>query len=197
VAQLWQRYAEAFVEGTGTANRAWLLDRIAWCLQAKAEGGLSERARARAPELADHADLRSGPPQSRSAAVLEVPAKPAQPQYSRSDELWGARRRVKTDLPNRPYIYHTARQHEGPCEANRGFSAQSIGPERVCYFPHEAGRMWIIFDNAGRGLRHRIAVPLCPSTRYGTTRAFTPDEDDPLPVGRPNGRQGSGTEKIR
>jgi hypothetical protein len=37
-------YAEAFGETTNANNRVWLIKRIAWRLQARAEGGLSERA---------------------------------------------------------------------------------------------------------------------------------------------------------
>ncbi len=62
VKELHERYAEAFGEGTNTNNRAWLIKRIAWRLQAMAEGGLSERARRRAEELANDADLRLSPP---------------------------------------------------------------------------------------------------------------------------------------
>jgi hypothetical protein len=52
------RYAEAFGETTNTKNRAWLVKRIAWRLQALAESDLSERARLRAADLANDADLR-------------------------------------------------------------------------------------------------------------------------------------------
>ena len=43
--QLRHRYAEAFGETTNANNKAWLVKRIAWRLQALAEGDLSERAR--------------------------------------------------------------------------------------------------------------------------------------------------------
>jgi Protein of unknown function (DUF2924) len=43
-----QRYAEVFGEPTSANNRDWLVKRIAWRLQALAEGDLSERARRRA-----------------------------------------------------------------------------------------------------------------------------------------------------
>jgi hypothetical protein len=39
----------------------WLVKRIAWRMQALAEGDLSERARRRAAELANDADLRLSP----------------------------------------------------------------------------------------------------------------------------------------
>jgi hypothetical protein len=58
VAALREKYAEVFGEATTTGNRTWLLRRIAWRIQALAEGDLSERARQRAAELARDADLR-------------------------------------------------------------------------------------------------------------------------------------------
>jgi len=58
VADLRARYAELFGEPTHAGNRAWLVKRIAWRIQALAEGDLSERARQRALELARDADLR-------------------------------------------------------------------------------------------------------------------------------------------
>jgi Protein of unknown function (DUF2924) len=60
--QLRTRFAELFGEHTPANNRTWLFKRIAWRLQALAEGGLSERARQRAAELANDADLRLNPP---------------------------------------------------------------------------------------------------------------------------------------
>src|SRR6478672_6853322 len=57
VAALRRRYAETFGEATKVSNKAWLLKRIAWRLQALAEGDLSERARRRAAEPADDAVL--------------------------------------------------------------------------------------------------------------------------------------------
>src|SRR6516165_1534520 len=67
--ELRERYAEAFGDTTNANNRAWLVRRIAWRLQAKAEGDLSERARRRAAELADEADLRLNPPVVKDAAA--------------------------------------------------------------------------------------------------------------------------------
>jgi len=58
VAELKQRYAEAFGEQTRSNNRDFLEKRIAWRIQANAGGDLSERARHRAEELANDADLR-------------------------------------------------------------------------------------------------------------------------------------------
>jgi len=72
--QLCQRYAEVFGEPTNGRNKAWLLKRIAWRLQMQAEGGLSQRARQRAAELADDADLRMNPPARPSSTPVEPDA---------------------------------------------------------------------------------------------------------------------------
>jgi hypothetical protein len=63
--QLRQRFTELFGEATHTNNRTWLIKRLAWRLQALAEGDLSQRARQRAAELANDADLRLSPPRLR------------------------------------------------------------------------------------------------------------------------------------
>lgn len=72
------RYAEVFGDQPSTWNRVWMLKRIAWRLQALAEGGLSERARRRAEELANDADLRLNPPKMKTtdAPVERTVVKP-------------------------------------------------------------------------------------------------------------------------
>jgi hypothetical protein len=69
VSQLRERYAEVFGEATTTGNRTWLIRRIAWRIQANAEGDLSERARQRAAELARDADLRITAPKEKPAVL--------------------------------------------------------------------------------------------------------------------------------
>ena len=64
------RYAEVFGEATHANNKPWLVKRIAWRLQAQADGDLTERARQRARELANDADLRLSPP--RPKATLPI-----------------------------------------------------------------------------------------------------------------------------
>jgi hypothetical protein len=73
VGQLRQRFAELFGETTKASNRTWLVKRIAWRLQALAEGDLSERARRRAAELARDADLRLNPPHRQTTATTATP----------------------------------------------------------------------------------------------------------------------------
>ena len=52
VGQLRDHYSEVFGETTNARNKQWLLKKIMWRLQSQAEGDLSERARARALEIA-------------------------------------------------------------------------------------------------------------------------------------------------
>src|SRR5438309_5654620 len=65
-------YAELFGEATAVKNRTWLLRRVAWRLQALAEGDLSERARRRAAELANDADLRTTVPRARTSPQADL-----------------------------------------------------------------------------------------------------------------------------
>jgi len=89
VTELRRKHAEVFGEPTRSHHKDYLVRRIAWRMQANAEGGLPERARRRALEIAGDADLRTrapGPARAPSAAVagtsrtegvtrhLEVPA---------------------------------------------------------------------------------------------------------------------------
>lgn len=58
VKELKLRYRELFGEESPSSNQTHLFRRIAWRLQARAAGDLSEQARQRAAQLADDADLR-------------------------------------------------------------------------------------------------------------------------------------------
>jgi len=56
--ELIERYAEVLGERSFSRNRTYLTRRILWHMQAREYGGLSERALARAEELADEAFIR-------------------------------------------------------------------------------------------------------------------------------------------
>src|SRR5438270_4970325 len=92
------RYRELFGEESRSSNRAHLFRRIAWRLQAKAQGHLSERARKRAVELADDADLRLRAPRrfwrvDVSVGVEPTPARdPKRSEERRVGHGRGARR---------------------------------------------------------------------------------------------------------
>ena len=62
LAELRARYRELFGEDTGSAHKQHLVRRIAWRLQVQAQGDLSERARRRALEIANDADLKTQVP---------------------------------------------------------------------------------------------------------------------------------------
>ncbi|MGD9791129.1 MAG: DUF2924 domain-containing protein [Phycisphaerales bacterium] len=69
VSQLQNRYSEVFGEPTRAGHKQHLIKRIVWRMQALDEGGLSDRARRRALELADEAEIRLTPPRRTIAAV--------------------------------------------------------------------------------------------------------------------------------
>jgi hypothetical protein len=73
VAELQARYGQVFGETTPIGSKAWLVKRIIWGLQALAEGDLSERARRRAAELVQDADLRLLPPRPKQLAPSSPP----------------------------------------------------------------------------------------------------------------------------
>src|SRR5688500_12192467 len=64
-AELRAKYLEVFGEPSRSGNKDFLFKRIAWRIQSLAEGGLSERARRRAQELARDADIRLTIPRPR------------------------------------------------------------------------------------------------------------------------------------
>jgi len=87
--ELRERYAEIFGEEPRSRHKAYLVRKIAWRIQAEAEGDLSERARRRAAELAVDAEVRTTPPRTRSersaskprtSKKVEVPRDPRLPK---------------------------------------------------------------------------------------------------------------------
>jgi hypothetical protein len=77
--RLRDRYAELYGEPSRSGNKQWLIRRCAWRIQALAEGGLSERAKRRARQLARDQDLRVIPPRGLKMAPLDRPADVQQP----------------------------------------------------------------------------------------------------------------------
>ena len=64
VGQLKDKYRDVFGESSRSNHKQFLFRRIAWRMQANAYGGLSERARRRALEIANDADLRIRAPKN-------------------------------------------------------------------------------------------------------------------------------------
>ena len=77
VGQLQQRYVEVFGEPVRSRHKQYLIRRIAWRLQANAEGGLTERALRRAEELANVADVRVTPPRAATGLAATPTTAPA------------------------------------------------------------------------------------------------------------------------
>jgi hypothetical protein len=75
VAVLVARYEDLFGERPRARHRVLLLRRIAWRLQANLQGGLSQRARARALEIADDRDLRLSAPRAAKGAPGCLPGR--------------------------------------------------------------------------------------------------------------------------
>ena len=84
VGALRQRYVEVFGEPSRSGNKAYLFKKLAWRLQSLAEGGLSERAKRRAGELARDADLRTTVPRP-PAATVDAPARTVMMKAPSSD----------------------------------------------------------------------------------------------------------------
>lgn len=62
VNELCDVYVEITGECARSRNKRYLIRRIAWQMQARAEGGLSDRAKRRAAEIADDSQVRMTPP---------------------------------------------------------------------------------------------------------------------------------------
>ncbi len=62
--QLREKYEQVFGEPTRSGNRRFLTKRLAWRMQANAEGGLPERVRRKALEIARDSDLRTTIPRN-------------------------------------------------------------------------------------------------------------------------------------
>ncbi|OAI54139.1 hypothetical protein AYO47_03435 [Planctomyces sp. SCGC AG-212-M04] len=83
VGQLKAKYEEVFNEPARSGNKQWLFKRVAWGIQARAFGGISERARQRALEIANEADLRLKAPKNFSFAAATKPA----PRKKKSEDV--------------------------------------------------------------------------------------------------------------
>src|SRR3972149_11157512 len=79
--ELRAKWREVFGQESRSGHKEYLIKRIAWRLQALAEGDLSERARRRAEELAHDAEVRVTAPREKKPAPkhLEEPTTVAAP----------------------------------------------------------------------------------------------------------------------
>src|SRR5262249_49815898 len=99
IALRWREFRGSVGWAVASHNKVWLVKRIAWRLQAQAEGDLSERARQRAAELAADADLRLSAPTAQEMPdqppTLRVPADERMPRLG---TVLSRRRQVRTEV---------------------------------------------------------------------------------------------------
>ncbi|MCP4545227.1 MAG: DUF2924 domain-containing protein [bacterium] len=72
IPDLRQKYTEAFGESTTSRHKQFLIRRIIWRLQANREGGLSDRARQRAKDLAVDSDIRLTAPREIAVSPTDL-----------------------------------------------------------------------------------------------------------------------------
>jgi len=89
--ELVERFGELHGYPCRTRHRAYLLRKIAWRLQANAEGDLSDRARKRASQLADDAEVRVMAPKTKIC--------PPQPGVARTAQRSVRRERTDPRIP--------------------------------------------------------------------------------------------------
>ena len=87
VIALQKKYQQVFLERAKSSNKQYLFRRIAWRLQANAEGGLSERACHRAVQIADEADLRTRAPKGFLSAQVSAASTVEHAQAQRDARL--------------------------------------------------------------------------------------------------------------
>ncbi len=85
IGELADRFAELFGYRSHSNNRKWLTRRIAWKLQEREYGGISERSRRRAEEIAANAELRVRPPNG--SAWMAHPLSPKRGTPTRDPRL--------------------------------------------------------------------------------------------------------------
>jgi len=91
VGELREKYREVFGEETRSGNRDWLWKRVAWRIQELEYGGLSERVKRRAGELANELDIRSRVPRG---AFEDAPGGKRNTVRMRASELASHDRRL-------------------------------------------------------------------------------------------------------
>ena len=114
IGALREKYFEVFGEENRSRNRVFLIKRIAWRLQANAEGGLSERAMKRAAELALDSEVRVTPPkQSKNQLVVVTDVRPTPVRDDRLPPAGSMLHREYKGEPIRVLVLEDAFEYEG------------------------------------------------------------------------------------
>jgi hypothetical protein len=120
------RYRELFGEESRSSNRTHLFRRIAWRLQAKAQGDLSERARKRAAELADDADLRLRAPRRFWRADGSVGLEPSPARDPRLPPAGTVLKRVYRESTIEVTVLGTGFEYQGKSYPSLSLIAQRV-----------------------------------------------------------------------
>ena len=144
-AQLKAKYREVFGEQSRSNHKQFLFRRIAWRIQANAWGGVSERARQRALEIADDADLRIRAPknflkdgldESRTAETriapgfdprLPLPGSDLVRRYQGKDVVVRVRQDGGFECNGRIYTSLSKAVTEATCTRWNGFAFYNLG----------------------------------------------------------------------
>ena len=136
-ADLRAKYQETFGVETRSSNKQFLFRRIAWRLQARTEGDLSERARRRAAEIADEGDVRLRAPRDFVAGSLsDSPPAALRRQLRRDSRLPRAGTILTRQYHGQSVVVHVKRSARGYCCGRR----------------HRASRRWPVWHSAGQEL---------------------------------------------
>ena len=162
-AQLQLQYRELFGQPSHSNHKDYLFRRVAWRLQALAEGGLSERARQYAGEIATDADLRLCAPKKAIGTQPAIRVASASRQLDPRVPPPGTQliKRYKDGDPHgdgpgarlsmRGACLQIPQRHRAPSDRN--------AVERVCVF-------WPVFASGAEPCRVAIKLPLRPGS-YG------------------------------
>ena len=122
LAELREEYARAFGEPTTCRNKRHLQKRVAWGLQTREQGGISERARRRAEELAKDTDLRLMAPKGASDLSRNIPTRITAPRDPRIPMVGSVITRVYRGMTVSVTVLAEGR-FEYACEIYRSLSA--------------------------------------------------------------------------
>ena len=126
LAQLRVRYREVFGEEARTGHRLHLVRRIAWRLQVQAQGDLSERARRRALEIAEDADLKTQVPAHWKGRAPSLPRQSRKPDQSRIPPAGSLLQRVYQERTVVVQVLAEGFEHEGQHYASLSAVARAI-----------------------------------------------------------------------
>lgn len=99
VNQLREKYEEVWGETTNARNKDYLFRKIAWKIQELEYGGISERAKKRALEIANESDLRMRPPKGYQEQLEEMLSQSAEDNNNNGKQVGNGDIQLDPRLP--------------------------------------------------------------------------------------------------